>query len=221
MPPEKFPLHDEALSYARSQLGVYESPLGTNRGSVQRTHPVGGVDFYQSHDIIPGVGYPWCVTLALTAWEVGANHPLPYKTAGAYALLQWARSVGWYRYSTNCIPGDILIFNYGSGHAAMLESQAGNNVVTIDGNWNNRVMRCTHSRFHCLGGVHIPEAAKLPPPPPAPKPYWVIATDHKGKRVLLFSKFASEKTVLSLLPKLFAKYGKQGVTIKRGGTRKK
>jgi hypothetical protein len=48
----------------------------------------------------------------------------------------------------------------------------------------------------------------------------VIAGDEHGKRVLLFSKFATEKTVIGILPRLFAKYGRHGITIQRGEERK-
>ena len=92
----------------------------------------------------------------------------------------------------------------------------GDTIRTIDGNHLNSVARAARPHSDVAGGIHIPEQAALPP---APEPYWVIAGSENGKRVLLFSKFATEKQVLGLLPRLFAKYGRAGVTIKRGKER--
>src|SRR5215204_6481379 len=103
-----FPLHDKALAYAASQLGVHEDPMGSNRGT--------RVEFYQRHDFLAGGGYPWCASFTLTCWEEGAGHPLPYKSAGAYDLYNWAKREGWSRPSKECIPGDLIVFNIGSGH---------------------------------------------------------------------------------------------------------
>lgn len=206
----KYPLHDGVLAYARKQIGVHEAPMGSNRGPI--------VDFYEDHDFLPGHGYPWCVSFVLTCWQEGAGRPLPYKTASAYALLNWARGAGWVRRSTDLIPGDIVVFNVGSGHVGIFERWEGPFIQTIDGNHNNAVGRAVRSHDVVAGGIHVPEKAVLPP---APEPYWVIATSESGHRKLLFSKFATEKTVLGLLPRWFAKYGVNGVTIKRGRERGK
>lgn len=213
----RYPLHDKALAYAQSQIGVHEVPMGSNRGPTQRWHPVGGVDFYEEHDNVAGHGYPWCASFVQTAWAE-AGRPLPYKTAGAYDLLEWARGAGWARQSTDLIPGDLVVFNVGSGHIGVFERWTGPFIQTIDGNHNNAVGRAQREHRLVAGGIHVPEVAA---PVHVPEPYWVIATDEKGKRVLLFSKFATEKQILGLLPRLFAKYGRNGITIKRGRERGK
>lgn len=209
-----YPQHQQVLAYLRQMVNVVrEYPDGSNRGPLQHTHPTGGVDFFQAHDFLPGVGYPWCVDAWLTAYEVGAGRKLPYLSPGAYDILNWAKRVGWYRPSLDCVPGDALVFQIGAGHLATLEEQDGPDYVrTIDGNISNRVARARRSRASCLGGIHVPEGN--PPDPRAPEPYWVIATSADGHRMLLFSKFATEKTVRGLLPRLVAKYAASGgVTI--------
>lgn len=218
--PSKFPLHVAALHYAIQQIGVHEVPNSSNRGPIQRHAPSGGVDFYEEHDFLAGYGYPWCVTLWLTAWEVGAKHPLPYKTAGAYAMLNWARGAGWAVPSTKLQPGDGVVFNIGAGHLAMFEKWEGSMIHTVDGNTSNMVARRARPHSLVAGGIHVPEKMVIPPKP-VPKPFWVIATSENGKKKLVFTKFATEKQILGMMPRLLAKYGKSGITIKRGGERKK
>jgi hypothetical protein len=211
-----FPLHDRALAYAISQIGVHE--VGRNRGPIQRTNPRGGVDYYQEHDFLEGVGYPWCVDFWLTAWAEGAKHPPPYKTAGAYAMLNWARGAGWAIPSAGLLPGDGVVFNVGSGHLAVFERWEGGYIHTVDGNHNDQVARASRPHSLVAGGIHVPEAFHAPVH--VPKPYWVIVGSERGRRVLVFSKFATQKTVLGVLPRLLAKYGKHGITVTRGGERK-
>jgi len=213
----KYPKHEAALAYARSQLGVYET--SSNRGGIQRTNPRGGVDYYQEHDFLAGIGYPWCVSFALTCWERGSGYRLPYRTAGAYDMFSWAKRVGWARSSRDCQPGDLIIFNIGAGHLAVLEAQDGEYVRTIDGNSSNRVQRGRRHRSLVRGGVHIPEQ------PAGPvyvyEPYWVVTTSLNGKKRVVLSQFATRKRFLGLFAKLALKYDRKGLTIRRGGTRKR
>ncbi len=213
----KYPKHDAALKYAHSQIGVYET--SSNRGGIQRTNPRGGVDYYQEHDFLYGVGYPWCVCFALTCWEEGAKHRLPYRTAGAYDMFSWAQRVGWARSSDKCQPGDLIVWNLGAGHISILESHGGSQVTTIDGNSGNRVRRVTRSRAMVRGGIHIPEE------PAAPtfvyEPFWVVTTSINGKKRVVLSQFATRKRFLGMFAKLALKYDKRGMTIRRGGTRKR
>jgi hypothetical protein len=213
----QYPKHDATLAWARHQLGVYETY--SNRGPLQRWNPSGGVDYFQGFDFLAGVGYPWCVSFALAAWSQGGKRPLPYKTAGAYDMFNWAKRNGWARPSRSCIPGDLIIFNIGAGHLAILEKPVGTDgmVHTIDGNSGNRVRRGVRSVNTVRGGVHIPEGAVVPVKPP-PEPYWVVTTSVNGKRVVVFSKFATEKTVLGLIPRWISKH-KGGITIKKGKVR--
>lgn len=205
----KYPLHDKALHAAIGELGVTEHPMGSNSGQRVRE--------YQAATFLGGTGWPWCSGFCCWSWE-RAGRPLPYKTASAYGMLNWARGAGWVRPSSALVPGDLVVFNIGAGHIAMFERWDGSTIHTVDGNHMNAVGRAARSHSLVAGGIHIPEAAYVPPKP-VPKPYWVIATSESGHRVLVFSQFATEKTVLGLLPKLLAKYGKHGITVTRGKER--
>lgn len=214
--------HQKALDYLVHCINVHEQPAHSNRGPIQVNKPVGGVDFFEQHDFLIGEGYPWCVCAIQTAWQV-AGRPLPYLTAGAFNLWDWARTAGWLVPLDKCIPGDPIVFEEGAGHASTLERYDASMglVHTIDGNWDDCVMRVAHPASGVKGalGIHVPEKPPVKPPV-VPKPFWVIATSHNGHRVLLFTQYATQARIMSLLPKLMAKYGKSGITITRGGVKK-
>jgi hypothetical protein len=204
-----FPKHQSALVAARTELGVREVPMGSNTGSRVRQ--------YQATTFLGGSGWPWCAAFCCFVWRK-AGKELPYRTASAYGMLNWAQGAGWAKSSKDLTPGDMVVFNVGSGHIAIFERWEGDTICTIDGNHNNMVARAKRPHSVVAGGIHVPEIGT---PVHVPKPYWVIAASENGHRVLVFSKFATEKTVLGLLPRLFAKYGRAGITIKRGKERGK
>lgn len=208
-----YPKHNKALTYARHCLGVRESPFGSERGPLQVRNPDGGVDFFQAHDFVAGFGYPWCAAFWLTCWEE-AGHIFPYRSPSAHALGNWANQHGWARSIQYLIPGDGCDWNEGSGHISMFESydHVHGLVHTIDGNWNNQVSRATHRVGNLRVGIHVPETGVKPP---APKPYFVIATSVNGHRKVLFSQYATQKKVLGILPRLLKHWGMNGITIKR------
>lgn len=214
-----FPKHDKALAYARHCIGVHEIPSGSNRGPIQVVSPSGGVDFFCQHDFVNGVGYPWCAAFWLTCWEI-AGKPFPYKSPGAYALGDYARKQGWAKTILYLIPGDGCVWNEGAGHISMFESYDRRTglVHTIDGNWNDRVSRTTHHVSRLRVGIHIPEISVIPPPPP---PYFVVATSVNGHRKVLFSQYATQKKVMGVLPRMLAKWGVNGITIKRSKSKPK
>lgn len=208
-----FPKHEKALAYASHCIGVHEVPNGSNRGPIQVSNPSGGVSFFQEHDFVPGGGYPWCATLWLTAWDE-AGHPFPYKSPSAHGLGDWARKNGWAKPINDLVPGDGCDWNEGSGHLSMFESFDPKTgiVHTIDGNWDNRVQRATHKVGSLRTGIHVPEKGVAPP---APKPYFVIATSVGGHKKILFSQYAHEKKIRGILPRLLHRWGANGITIKK------
>lgn len=155
----EYPKHAAALTYA---LGAYhrhveEVPLGSNRGP--------DVEHYQTFDWIPGGGYAWCIDLIQAAWAEGAQHPLPWATAGAYDLLARAMSAGWVVPIAEAIPGDPIIWHFGAGHGALLrERYDGSGIVkTVDGNVSDRVDVRDRPVAWLGGAIHVPEQpVKLP-----------------------------------------------------------
>lgn len=215
------PKHAAAVAYLRHCLPVHESPDGSNRGPIQVRKPVGGVDVFQQHDFVAGVGYAWCVDTWLAALDQ-AGLKWVYRSPGAYAQANWARTHGFARPPGGLIPGDGCVWKIGSGHLSTFLRYSPNRGViqTIDGNVGNRVQICERPVHLLHTGIHVPEDVSAPQPKP-PEPYWVIATSESGHRQLLYTKFATEKQILGVLPRLLAKHGKAGVTITRGGVRKK
>jgi hypothetical protein len=214
-----YPKHEKAHSYAIHCIGVHESPNGSNRGPIQVSNPSGGVDFFESHDFVSGVGYPWCACFWLTCW-FEAGHPFPYRAPSAFALGDYAKKHGMAKPISQLIPGDGCVWNEGSGHISMFErfDPATGLVHTIDGNWNNKVQRATHHVGRLRVGFHVPEQSTIPPPP---DPYYVIATSVNGHKKILFSHRATEKKIVGLLPRLIHRFGASGITIKRSKNKPK
>ena len=217
----QYPKHDGVVAWCQQQAaaGVHEVPDGSNTGPIQRHDPDGGVAYFQSFDFLAGGFYAWCVSFCQAAWAKGGKFPLPYKTAGAYDLARWAKEVGWARASRDCIPGDIIVFNIGTGHVGILINNSDPNyVVTIDGNTSNRVAVRRRPRSQVRCGVHVPEAAQ---PTHVQKPFWVVTTSEGGERKVVLTQFATQKQILGKVAGWLTKHGKTGLTIKRSKTTKK
>lgn len=140
----------EVVAWAASQIGQQEEPPGSNRGSF--------VEFCQSHTWLKPGPWPWCVAFVLAAIEEGAGVKYPDPTAGAWDMLNRAKKRGWARTSHRLVEaGDVVIFNIGSGHAAILEKIVGQYVHTIDGNAADMVKRCVRPLSTVRGFVCWPE----------------------------------------------------------------
>ncbi|NJN59714.1 MAG: CHAP domain-containing protein [Leptolyngbyaceae cyanobacterium SL_5_9] len=145
-------LFKTAIEVARSQIGVKEVPLRSNRGPE--------VDQYlRSVGLDPG--YAWCAAFIYWCFDKAANklevdNPL-IKTAGC--LDHWNRvgREGIRRISAgNAIadpsliqPGLIFIMDYGcgNGHTGIVEAVNGGKIVTIEGNTNDQSEREGHGVF--------------------------------------------------------------------------
>lgn len=122
-------LSNLSLTNAVSQIGVEESPIGSNRGKQ--------VEKYL-RSVGLGGGYPWCMAFVYwcvneAAREQGVKNPLK-KTGGVLAQLTAMQS----KANTTPKPGCIFIMDYGSGkgHTGFVESVDGQYVNTIEGNTN-------------------------------------------------------------------------------------
>ncbi|OWY39381.1 amidase [Xenophilus sp. AP218F] len=118
-----------ALAVMKSQLGVRETPPGSNTGPEVRQYLASvGIKF-------PA---PWCMALVYWAFEQAANkqgvaNPL-VRTGGV--LRQWNESPAFRQ--ARPAPGDVMILDYGKGlgHTGIVESVDGDAVVAIEGNTN-------------------------------------------------------------------------------------
>lgn len=164
----RYPKHAETVAWARAQLGKSEIPSGSNAGAFVR--------FCQSASWLGGTGWPWCRAFSLRAHLEG-GFTLPDGSAGAWDALERARGRGdalppaEYR---KAVPGDEVIWSFGSGHCSILESfsrRAGVVYVqTIDGNVRDRVTRCERPLGQVRGFIRwreTPVAVKPVRPPRA------------------------------------------------------
>lgn len=145
-------LGENALQIAISQLGVEESPKGSNAGEA--------VEKYLK-SVGLGKGYAWCMAFAYYCYKSASEkmnvlNPL-YKTAGV--LKQWNESEEFR--SDTPEPGCLFIMDYGKGlgHTGIVEKVlSGGRIQTIEGNTNDdgsregyEVCRRTRKISSCKG----------------------------------------------------------------------
>lgn len=107
----------DVLNIACGQLGVTESPAGSNRTKYGKWM---GLD-----------GQPWCMSFVQWCFHQ-AGTPLPHKTGSCSALLNW-----YQKNRPECVvkdpqPGDIIIYNF--GHTGIVESASTTTITAIEGN---------------------------------------------------------------------------------------
>lgn len=129
-------LSQKALEIAVTQLGVEESPRGSNDG-------------VQIKEYLKSVGIltpsAWCMSFVYwcfsqSAKSIGIRNPL-IKTGGV--MRQWKGSSVLYTAKKPYQPGDIFILSLGKGlgHTGIIESIDGDTAVTIEGNTNDEGSR--------------------------------------------------------------------------------
>ena len=113
---------NEILAVARKEIGVKESPAGSNQTKYGAWY---GLD-----------GQPWC--MMFIQWVFAhAGVPLPVKTASCGAFMRAAQAHGrWV--TSNYQPGDIVIYDFPVGgatdHCGIVEQLAGGGIMAIEGN---------------------------------------------------------------------------------------
>lgn len=193
--------HLAALHWARAAIGEREQPPGSNTGPF--------VVECQRATWLAGTRWPWCVAFYLRAWQA-TGRPLPWRGAGAWAFLEWAKRAGWAVPLDHAVPGDAIVWRFGSGHCSMLDqpySATRPNVVTVDGNVADAVQRRTRPAAEVLGAIHIHATAQRPVRPPL----FDVATSISGHRKLLL--VGGRRKVARRLAGLVNRYG--GVTVSR------
>lgn len=114
---------DRAIEIARGEVGVHESPPGSNTGDKIRA--------YQATTTLGGTYWPWCA--AFVVWvllRAGYNLPREARTASVYYFTEWARKAGRI-VERKPRPGDVVIL-FGPGKHMGLCVGVGN--ATIEGN---------------------------------------------------------------------------------------
>lgn len=143
---------EKILALARGELGVKESPAGSNNVKYNTA--------YYGREV-KGSGYPWCCTFVWWLFKQAGASVLFYaggKTAYCPNLKEYHKSE-WVRGDYRL--GDIIFFDFnGNGtpdHVGVCESWDGTYITTIDGNTGTgneanggAVMRRTrHKKYIC------------------------------------------------------------------------
>ena len=122
---------NDILALSRSQIGVCEQPMGSNRGTP-----------YHAWYGPESQGWQWCSIFVswLMRWMPGT------KWAYSGDWLMWGRRNGAEVTIAQAAPGDIVIFDYGDGgstdHIGIVEERLGPTTFrTIEGNIGNCVGR--------------------------------------------------------------------------------
>lgn len=155
-----------ALRKAITQLGVKESPAGSNRGPM--------VDKYQEADSLtsPDHGYAWCASFVNWCFKV-VGRPLTElgRSASVGSLLSNARKRGWVHNTP--MRGDLICFDWntldGPGHGdwpdhiGFVERVSGSTLTTIEGNTSlgndsngGQVMRRTRDISMAEAFIRVP-----------------------------------------------------------------
>ena len=142
---------EQVLSLARGEIGVKESPAGSNQVKYNT--------WYYGREV-SGAAYPWC--MAFVQWVFDqAGEGLPCKTASCSALLNWYK-----KHQPTCVvetprPGDIVIYNF--GHTGVVEAAGSGTVTAIEGNTSpgaagsqdNGGMVCRRTRKNMLVTAYL------------------------------------------------------------------
>lgn len=115
---------DKAIAYAMTQIGVHESPWGSNSGA--------DVTRYQTST---GAYHTfWCASFVWYCWQkAGYKGPT---SAGAWYTTD---HIGLKVLLKAAKPGDPVSFNIGDGHVGLYTHHDSQYVYTIDGNTDNQV----------------------------------------------------------------------------------
>lgn len=116
---------DKAVAYALSQVGVHETPWGSNRGS----------DVHRYQSSTGAYGQAWCASFFWYCWQQAGYRGST--SAGAWDTTDnhGTRVPG----IAHARPGDGVSFNIGDGHIGMYLSHTKTHVKTDDGNSGDQV----------------------------------------------------------------------------------
>lgn len=135
------------LDIAREELGVKESPAGSNRTKYGAWY---GLD-----------GQPWCMMFVQWCFaQAGAAELLPARTASCGALMRAAKAAGLW-VTRDYRPGDVLIYDFSgkrttTEHTGIVEGVTKSGVTAIEGNTSaagsqsNGGMVCRKNRARSL-----------------------------------------------------------------------
>ena len=117
----------EVLAIARGEIGVIESPKGSNRVKYN--------EWYYRREV-EGDAYPWCMAFVQWVFDKAGMAP-PARTASCGGLMRAAKRLGQW-VSGGYREGDVLIYDFPGGaatdHCGICESVGDERVTAIEGN---------------------------------------------------------------------------------------
>jgi hypothetical protein len=149
------PTKERTLAKARADLGIHESPDGSNRTAIGSWFGWNGV--------------AWCA-MSVSKWLITSGFPIR-KNAGAHELAAYLTDQpGWKKVAPASVrSGDVVLFTW--SHIGICEARANaRSVVTIEGNQNNGVHRVARANSSIAYGVRPPYTSLAPDSDPAPSP---------------------------------------------------
>lgn len=118
---------NRVISMAESQIGVMESPAGSNRQLYGEAYGTNGV--------------PWCVIFLWWVFDQAGTGAAFYgggKTASCSALISWAVSHNRIVDIADIAPGDIVFLCFDksrvASHCGLVTNVTEGNIVTVEGN---------------------------------------------------------------------------------------
>jgi len=145
--------------YAKSQLGNYEQPLGSNSGRDVRTYQ----RYATAVDGKDCMNNAWCASFASWVYykDSGSGR---YRGCAVSTIRNQARAVGKLHSGLKGVrPGDMVLRISRPGyyvpwkeeHIGIYISGNGSHITTIDGNWKNKVTYHTDNRSYWTSYVDI------------------------------------------------------------------
>lgn len=122
-----FPTVQQLLTIARGELGVKESPAGSNAVKYNT--------WYYGR-AVSGPAYPWCVVFIQWVFH-RAGASLPARTASCTALMNAAKAAGLW-VTQGYRPGDVVIYDWGENtvpdHCGIVATVNGGKITAMEGN---------------------------------------------------------------------------------------
>lgn len=156
---------EAVIALAREQVGVRESPPGSN-------NVIYNTDYYGAP--VSGGAYPWCCAFIWWLfWRLGISGEFcgGAKTAYCPYVVNYARNAGAWITNAQFEPGDLLLYDWdGDGvadHIGVCVSWSGSSGVAIEGNCDDAVSQVTRPLRQIMGAYRpaYRDAAEKPSEP--------------------------------------------------------
>lgn len=120
---------DKLVAIAAMEVGVKESPAGSNRVKYNTW-------FYGRE--VSGSSYPWCCAFVCWCFDQAGLSSLVRKTGGCTTMMNWFKAKGRLVPIREAQPGDLVFYQFDkdsyADHIGIVEKVTASGVVAIEGN---------------------------------------------------------------------------------------